>query len=385
MSQAGFPNLSFLNPGQGPLSPPSANSSPWGQTGWSPRQGRQPGYSGQAPSFTPPNGGRPAPTMLDQAWMAFLNDYSRMQPAADQQYGRMDSAIQGLGQTSQQWAGNIQGTADQTHGDIDSLMREITGGGQDTAGRLHQFGDELHSFSQAGNPALDRDIDSAYAHQDRAEAGFEQGIRSYQDRGAMDASSVSAGLQARARSQMDQIKAGIHPDGTPMTRQEQEEQMMRVRQETDREVADQVTQIYDHVNDMKATLDAQLAQLRAQGAHLRLEGGGLREQERGLQLEGEKAAGQMHQAGAQVEQQTRELLSGLGQYSAQIRNAGVLSAAQLMVQGREAMAQFIQNNPHSIISLFSGLTAMLSLASAPGIGSIGAATVPGVDFLGGRR
>lgn len=31
MSQAGFPNLSFLNPGQGPLSPPSANSSPWGQ------------------------------------------------------------------------------------------------------------------------------------------------------------------------------------------------------------------------------------------------------------------------------------------------------------------------------------------------------------------
>lgn len=387
MSQISFPNLSFLNPGQGPLRPANPTiTGPQGQINWQPNNSTMPsspGFGGQSPiAFNQP-GGTNNPTMLDQAWLSFLNDYHRMQPAADAQYNRADAAIGQIGQTADSYAGQIRGTADQTSNDLGALVSSFGQSGAQTAHGLDQFADSVDQFARQGNPQMDASIQGAYGKADQAESGFQQGIRNFQDRGASDASSVSAGIQANAASEMQRIKAGIRPDGSPMTPQEQQEQLYKVKLDTQQQVADHITAIYSSVNTQMVGLQAQLASLREQGAQTRITGAGLYGQERSTQMQGEQIAGNIHTASAQVQQQNRELMGQIGQVMAQLKNAGVLNAANLAVNGREAMAQFIQNNPHSIISLFSGLTAMLSLASAPGVGGIGAATVPGPG-QGGR-
>lgn len=382
MTTSTYPDLNFLTPRpQGPLFPaPPQQTGPQGQINWTPNRSSMPsspgfGYSQSPVSFSPPGGGQNPPTMLDQAWLAFLNDFGRMQGAADQQHSLMGQEAQAVGQHAQHWAGNIQGMAGDTSNFLQNWATGQQHAGEQNAQQLGQYGDSLDFFADQGNPELHSTLQAAYGKADLAESGFQQAIGGFQDRGAMDASSVSAGLQRNAQSKLEEAKQALN---SGMINQGQFLEIKnQIDQDTTRQVADATTQIYDHVNDQLVGLQNQLAQLRSMGAQTRISGAGLLGQEYATKTQAKGLAGELKRASAEMDQRNREFMGGVMQAITQIRNAGTLSAAQLAVQGREAQAQFIQNNPHSIVSLFSGLSAMLALATAPGIGGIGASTVPG--------
>jgi hypothetical protein len=219
-----------------------------------------------------------------------------------------------------------------------------------------------------GNRQVASAVEEANRQAAGAVSGYEGAMGRFRDTGAQDAANAAFGLRQNARSQMAEIDM---LDASPGEK-------AALKQQLTMDVGNQVTQtvtgIYSNMNQQVAAMEGNLAGLRQSQAQQTLAGGQLMG---GQTMAGAQLLGQVGTAfGAQtldaqrMNQQMREV-------GAQIRVAGEQALASAMnqsvmfeMQGRQAIAQMIQENPRQFVSLFTGLTGFMAGATTPGIGQI---------------
>jgi len=363
-------------------------------------------------AFNPPQGENlNLPPMLLKA---LLTDTRAMQGAANEQWGRNNDQISGLDSWLQGMPGRLSGQAGSLSGDLLSMAgrAEGMGGGQLAGAEAWGRGivDATHRGVEGYQQGLDRvsrdiggvvpkldqargDVDKGYALGDQAVAGFEGAIKDYEDRTAQDASVVAAGIRRNAGSAMRMVRSGIHPDGTPMTSGEQASAMAQIQREVGDQVQSAVTPIFSEYNRTKTQLQTTLAQLRTGNAQMRLSGAGVKDQLAETELKARWMQGDLEKAklaGTELESQVglavgdqmlkaqagqREMMNlsaGLHQTAANLEQTSLLESVRLEMQGRTQMAQFVQQNPRSVVSWFQSLLSLYSVrAGATGNTKLG--------------
>ena len=326
-------------------------------------------FKGRTTNRNVPTGAAPEPGMgggsqQQNLEMALGMDTFNMQQAADEQHallGRQTSAMEDiLGGLSS----DFMGPSNQFGMEMDQYAQKAEQLGtlqyDQTEGRVRDMLGDVKGQIGRGDPS--GDIDRANAFAEAATTGFQDAIAEYQDRSAQDASAMASAIRRNGHSQLMMARAGIHPDGTPMTAAEQAAVTAEVQWSTETAVQEQITPILSRFNDTLVSLKKGLADLKMGQANTALQGGQLRSQY-GLNgaevLQGAHMGGisAMAQAG---EQQAKMMEMGamLKRAKADLSSAAQLNAVNLEMQGRSEVSRMIQNNPRSIVSWFQGLMAL---------------------------
>jgi ElaB/YqjD/DUF883 family membrane-anchored ribosome-binding protein len=199
---------------------------------------------------------------------------------------------------------------------------------EDAAGRLEQTGAErLSKFEEGAQGAI--------AEARAAVSGFE-------DRVAQDASLASEAIRRRGQAASQQIAAGINPDGSLMTPAQRFAAQSELMHNTDVQVQQQVGQMMNNFNNVKAQLQSNVASISAAVS--------------GQRVQAQEVANRMDQFGTQVRQ-----------FGEQLRSAAQLNASRL--------AEMVRANPESVISVFAALSSFLGAATLPM-----ASFIPGFEF-----
>lgn len=289
---------------------------------------------------------------------ALQSDTTRMQGAADRQFGRNQAESDSL----RSFLGELQPSLE---GQALGLQNELRGFGQ----QAQQLGDrqvqrveEMNAETRARQDPL---IDSAMDTQKLSEWGMEDAVNRFQDRSAQDASAVAEGIRRSMKTASKMARSGMRPDGTSMTSEEQHAAMQEMEFEVGRQVQSAITPILSDYNRTRASLDQSLAALRSQGAGMRLQAAG--------QVASTDIAGTQNLLSAQAgRRDMANLASSLSQAGTQLRQTALLTAVQLEAQGRMNLAQLVQQNPETVVSWFQSLLAMQSVeAASSGMGGGG--------------
>lgn len=334
----------------------------------------------------PPPPGTDLPKLPLQA---LLEDTHNMQGAADRQFVRNNaqiSAIQGLvGRAPGQIMGQARSGADELAG----VAGRAEALGQQQVNDVTRRADDVMSKFDAGRDTFSRDINQGYRLGDQSVSGFQQAISDYADRGAQDASVIASGIRANSSQQMKMARAGIHPDGTPMTAAEQHDAVFQVERATSEQVQSAVTPVLTQYNNTVASLRQTLASLQQSNAGLRMTGAGIKEDyEKSRGQLGATLNGQILQAHAN-QNNLMQISAGLHEARTAALNAAQLAAVNYEMQGMNTVAQLTQQNPESVVSWFQGLLALYSAGAAMNPAMGGGGTRPrsgggqGNSFPGG--
>ena len=192
-------------------------------------------------------------------------------------------------------AGEMQGAADDHYNRI--LERE---------GQLEGFLDSMQGrYEDSRLSTMDP---TEYASVQRAE----QALADFQNRTAQDMSSASMAMQRQFATQHNDVMAGMRPDGSMMTPQEQQDASFRLEQTIGTARQQTMTTLMTNYNREAAAMGMQVAQMT-------------------------NAAEQMNQ-------------------QAEIVNAtNQMRVMELELQGRQSLAQLTLNNPETVVSVLGGL------------------------------
>lgn len=303
---------------------------------------------------------------------AMGTDIRNQQGAMNELYGANRQQIGLTENALQRGIGTLQSVGVQQQGALQGIAGGLEQQGQQGYDEFTRYRDERMGQVEREVAAGNRQVASAVEEANRqaagAVSGYEGAMGRFRDTGAQDAANAAFGLRQNARSQMAEIDM---LDASPGEK-------AALKQQLTMDVGNQVTQtvtgIYSNMNQQVAAMEGNLAGLRQSQAQQTLAGGQLMG---GQTMAGAQLLGQVGTAfGAQtldaqrMNQQMREV-------GAQIRVAGEQALASAMnqsvmfeMQGRQAIAQMIQENPRQFVSLFTGLTGFMAGATTPGIGQI---------------
>lgn len=218
--------------------------------------------------------------------------------------------------------GRLQQAADYNRARVDSEIEGIRGTLDDASSSFLELG-----FGQAQDL-----IGLANRQQGEFEAGATDVVSSYEDRTAQDAHSTVLGIRRDMQNELTELGNRMNPDGSEMTNDEYLSRKADLQRRTAESVQQTTTGIYSNFNNNLASLKTALNQQR-------------------LSM----------QAGV------RELYMA----SQGLQTAALGQAANLQLQGRFQLANLIQSNPMSIVSLYSAMAEMFKLATAPGATRVG--------------
>jgi len=145
----------------------------------------------------------------------------------------------------------------------------------------------------------------------RAQQEYERFV----DTSAQNISAAAAGIQGRYQSSMNMVNTGRRPDGSLMTPAEKAAARHQLGGQMNNDIARAMAPMVDASNRQKAQLGMQAAGFLAQQEQLNIQ-------------------------------------------AQQINAANILNGIQLQLQGRAALAQYVQQNQRSIVSTFQGLMAL---------------------------
>jgi len=311
------------------------------------------------------------PMGQQQALTAALGyDTANMQGAADQQHANLERQSSALEDMLAGLSDRFQGPNDQFGQQIDQYIGKAEQLGtlnyNDTRNRVGGMMDDVQGAVGRGDPS--QDIANANEYAGNAVAGFDAAISEYNDRGAQDASAMASAIRRNGHSQMQMARAGVHPDGTPMTAAEQSAAVAEVQWNTETAVQEQITPLLTRYNDTLLQMRRGLADLRSMQANTALQGGQLRSQ---YGLESGKVLGDAHMGGIQAMNQATEMQAKmmemgatLARAKADLSGAAQLNAVNLEMQGRSEVANMIRQNPQSVVSWFQGLMALYAAKAA---------------------
>jgi len=257
---------------------------------------------------TGPNG-QAVSSGWDQTRDALLSDMNNTQAAANRQWNRLDSNNQGMGQVV---------------GGVNQAVQNVSNQG---ANSMDQFGQMLMGPQGMGN------FDKASQYAADAVQTQKDAAAQYKDTNLQTAQATASGISRNFQAQMQQINAGRNPDGSAMTPEQQESARSQIRSEQMTQVASAMAPLVTRGQEFLAGLKGNIAQTQMGAANM------------------EAGIGQGRSNVLAMAQRSRE-------FSANLRQMGVIQGAQLEMQGRGQLGQMIQANPETVVSKFQGLMAM---------------------------
>lgn len=319
-------------------------------------------YHGRTLFTRPMDTFNPEPSPWDQfppeLLQALMGDQTNMQRAADDQFNRNNAQIAGFSDFLGQAPGQIMDVADSGAGQLNDLAGQARGLGDRQMSEFRDQTGGLLDRARENTGKVEADVNAGYAIGDQAVRDMQDTIAKYGARAAKDASVAAHGIRTNNESAMRQVRAGVNPDGTPMTEGQKAALITTMRQQTQEAVQSAVTPIFSHYNDVNAQLGQALASTRMNNAGLRMTGAQTKLGAYGQEAQvGTTVSGQMLQA-HEGERQMMQLASSLTEAGAAMRNAGILQATNLEAQGLFQKAQLVQQNPQTVTSWFQSLLAL---------------------------
>ena len=303
---------------------------------------------------------------------AMGTDIRNQQGAMNQMYG---ANLQQIGLTEnalQRGLGTMQSVGVQQRDALGQIAGGLEQQGQQGYEEFKGFRDEqmgrVQREVETGNRQVSEAVDAANRQAAGAVSGYEAALGRFKDTGAQDAANAAFGLRQNARSQMTEIDM---LDASPAEKAALKQQLT---QDVGNQVTQTVTGIYSNMNQQIAGMEGNLSSLRMGQSQQTLAGGQLMG---GQTMAGAQLLGQVGTAfGAQtldaqrMNQQMQELGSNLRVMGEQAYASAMNQSVLFEMQGRQAVAQMIQQNPRQFVSLFAGLTGFMAGATTPGIGQI---------------
>jgi len=280
-------------------------------------------------------------------------DISRQQAAMNEMYRRNEQQIGlmegliGRGSQTIQQSGAGQRTA------MQGIAGNLEAQGRQTMADFGQFRDK-----QMGR--VDEDIAAANRFAAEARQGYEQAISDFKDTSAQDAANAAFGLRRNVQSAMQQINAGMNPDGTMMTSAERQAATQQLYSQTEDQVSQTVNGIFSNMNNAVASMQGNLANITMGQSQTAMAGGQLRAQV------GTSFGSQTLEA-ANLGQRMAELGANYRAMGEQAYASALQQSVMFEMQGRQSVAEMIRANPRQFVSLFAGLTGYLAAATTPGI------------------
>jgi len=275
-------------------------------------------------------------------------DMANQQSGMNQLYGNLAGQI---GQYEQDMLGGLQAFQQQTGQQVD-VMRE-------QAGLMQEQGQEMLARFQEQSGQLMGDITGRVDRADQeaasAIATMQQARDQYKDASAQNAANMAFGMRRNVESTLKSIET--NPDMTPAEKQAARFQLY---QESEGQITQGVSQIFEQQNQVMANFGSQISQLQLAKAQTTQAGaqllGGL----------GQGLAAQSLQA-EQMNLQMQELGANLNVAAEQAAASAQMQATMALLQGRKDLYEMIQGNPRQFVSQFAGLTGYLAGASTPGL------------------
>jgi len=275
-------------------------------------------------------------------------DMANQQSGMNQLYGNLAGQI---GQYEQDMLGGLQAFQQQTGQQVD-VMRE-------QAGLMQEQGQEMLARFQEQSGQLMGDITGRVDRADQeaasAIATMQQARDQYKDASAQNAANMAFGMRRNVESTLKSIET--NPDMTPAEKQAARFQLY---QESEGQITQGVSQIFEQQNQVMANFGSQISQLQLAKAQTT---------QAGAQLLGGLGQGLAAQ-GLQAEQmnlQMQELGANLNVAAEQAAASAQMQATMALLQGRKDLYEMIQGNPRQFVSQFAGLTGYLAGASTPGL------------------
>jgi hypothetical protein len=367
-------NFGFPTPGGDPLNTFAQFGGPFSQMGGFGQPARRAGTQTPEPSgggYTPYRGGSP---MWRETGLGFNRTGSQWGTRVPEQALRWDQALAGamgadmanqqsgmnqlygnlagqIGQYEQDMLGGLQAFQQQTGQQVD-VMRE-------QAGLMQEQGQEMLARFQEQSGQLMGDITGRVDRADQeaasAIATMQQARDQYKDASAQNAANMAFGMRRNVESTLKSIET--NPDMTPAEKQAARFQLY---QESEGQITQGVSQIFEQQNQVMANFGSQISQLQLAKAQTTQAGaqllGGL----------GQGLAAQSLQA-EQMNLQMQELGANLNVAAEQAAASAQMQATMALLQGRKDLYEMIQGNPRQFVSQFAGLTGYLAGASTPGL------------------
>lgn len=360
------------------------------------------------------------PAFPQLATTALSRDIQEQQSAADRQFernqqqiGNMEELVGGLAGADQRILGGLDqlladmaldqaAWSDRSAQAVDPAVtqqrvEEMLGRMdriQDTSGvskALEASGDVLDRVMQEVEGS-DRRLDDAIKTMEAAASKFEGQISEFGKKAYEEAAAISVGVQRRFHNQMKMLEGGIRPDGTPMTAAEQDALRVQLQGQAGQVIAETAAPILARAREVKAQLQTQLASMRTSIGQAKMAASQISQEwaQKALQIAGIQsdlaardldrrqfsayAEGLRAQIAATLEesqikreeifQRGRELAGSLAMQSVAARQAAILDATRLRMQGLGEVARLVQQNPETVVSYFQGLLSLYQLMSS---------------------
>ena len=285
----------------------------------------------------------------DQALAGAMGaDMGNQQMGMNQLYGNLAGQI---GQYERDLLGGVQGFMQQTGQQAD-VMR-------DEGARMQQEGTDMLNRFREQSGQLMGDITGRVDRADQ-EAGqavetMQQAKADYKDASAQNAANMAFGMRRNIQSTLKGIETD--PD---MTQAEKQAARFQLYQESESQITQGVSQIFEQQNQMMAQFSSQISKLQMGKAQTTQAGAGL------LGNLGQGLAGQGLQA-EEMNLRMQELGANLNVAAEQAAASAQMQATMALLQGRKDLYEMIQGNPMQFVSQFAGLTGYLAGASTPGL------------------
>jgi hypothetical protein len=349
---------------------------------------------------------------------SLLEDTDAMQGAADEQYGRMNERIGGMDQMVGGIQGRLQDPAQRGSRALMALLQEMENfGGMSQGAAGAASGDMLGQFdagvagvrrgladagrgtdaalrqtqtAMSGLRNVDQDVNAGYALADGAVRSFKEGMDRYQDTSAQDASAMAYAIRRSGETAKKQLEAAYNTG--QIDENTYQSQMYELQMEVGNQVQSNITPVLSKFNDTMIQLEANLAGLKMDAANTRFTGasikqktGELRMAGAGQMMQGAAQKASLAQAGLEVDRsradvaerafgmrersadrqvQMFQLRSNATQAANALFEASALNAVNLEMQGMTQTAQFVMQNPRTVVSWMQGLLAMYSARAA---------------------
>lgn len=327
-----------------------------------------------------PGGAPNQGSMLSHLQGTLEDETQRMQGAADRQYQRGANEI-----------GDFRGVLDGLTGTITGAADQNAAGLEGVAGQNNALGDQAVSDQAARSKgvlgSLDQDLKGVEASAGRADDAANQALAygrgavntaagaagQYDKDAQANVQNTVAGMEQRFKTQMQSINAGRNPDGTMMSPAERIAAQRQMSFDLSQQVGAVTSGLREQQSQTAANLGMHVADVTLGAGNVALgassafeKAGELREGAAGERARvGTDMAAQGLQA-EQLRQGYRSIGAGLMTTAANMRNAARTTAMTLEMQGHTELANMIRQNPESVVSMFSGLLAMYSIATATG-------------------
>jgi hypothetical protein len=309
-------------------------------------RGHIPEYTSLDASFAP----KPKASLMDQMQAALQSDAESMQGAANRQFERVDTANQRFGQAVEEAPGPILAESERASGELGGLAKDFRGFGEDAVTRFD-------TRSKSIMADLEGDLKRSAGFTDAAVGAAESAVSGFNGRYQENVKAMVSGLERRVSQQMRQLESGVDAQGNPLPPAAIQQMRRELTFDVGQQVASVTAQMWGEAQKTLASLRMNLAAVRGQAASESNRSAEIRAST-GTELGRQEAQAQAERMRA------GEIRAQLGQFSASLRASARALATQMLVNGREAMANLLRNNPESVVSIFSGLAQMVSVATA---------------------